>query len=174
MNALAKYATLVTCIVTLAAAGCTRNHPRPIAMQTGQLDSHDNGASSSGTNIDPEDISAEGRAAGVKTVYFDYNSYALRADALTTLKDNATIFTRNVQRHTVQIEGHCDERGTQEYNLALGEQRALTVRHHLINLGIDSARISTLSYGEEHPADPAQTENAYALNRRCEFAVHAN
>ncbi len=174
MNALAKHALLVTCIVTLAAAGCTRNHPRPIAMQTGQLDSHGNGTSSSGTNIDPEDISAEGRATGIKTVYFDYNSYALRPDALMTLKGNTTIFTRAIQRDKIQVEGHCDERGTQEYNLALGEQRALTVRHHLINLGIDGARISTLSYGEEHPADPAQTENAYALNRRCEFAVHAN
>lgn len=174
MNTSAKHLALGICIVTLAAAGCTRNHPRPIAMQTGQLELHGSGTSNSGTNIDPEEIGAEGRTAGVKTVYFDYNSYALRSDALTTLKDNATIFTRDVHGDRIQVEGHCDERGTQEYNLALGEQRALTVRHHLINLGIDGARISTLSYGEEHPADASHTEDAYALNRRCEFAMNVN
>ena len=169
MSTVAKHAILATCIVTLAAAGCTRNHPRPLALQTGQLDSGGGATSSSGANIAPEDIGVEGRAADVRTVYFDYDSYALRPDTLTTLKGNATIFSQDAQRDTIQIEGHCDERGTQEYNLALGEQRALAVRHHLVNLGIDGARITTISYGEERPADPGQTENAYALNRRCEF-----
>lgn len=174
MSTVAKQALLATCIVTLAAAGCTRNHPRPLDLQTGQLDSGGGATSSSGANIAPEDIGGEGRAAGVKTVYFDYDSYTLRADALTTLNGNATIFAHEVQRDTIRIEGHCDERGTQEYNLALGEQRALAVRHHLINLGIDGARLTTISYGEEHPADLGHSENAYALNRRCEFAVNAN
>ena len=173
MNALAKHALLATCIVTLAAAGCTRNHPRPIAMQTGQLESHDNGTSNSGTNIDPEEIGAEGRTTGVKTVYFDYNSYALRADALTTLKDNATIFTRNVQRHTVQIEGHCDERGTQEYNLALGERRARATYEYLVMLGVNPSQLEMISFGKERPAVEGTGPAVWAKNRRDDFRVIA-
>jgi peptidoglycan-associated lipoprotein len=69
----------------------------------------------------------------------------------------------------VQVEGHCDERGTQEYNLALGEKRALATREHLIKLGIPADRIITISYGEEMPAIQGGGESAWAQNRRCEF-----
>lgn len=174
MNTAAKHALLATCIVTLAASGCTRSNPRPLDLQTGNRNANDSGNASNGSKVGQIYACPEGGRKEVKTVYFDYDSYALRPDTLTTLKGNATIFSRDVHRDIIQIEGHCDERGTQEYNLALGEQRALAVRHHLINLGIDSARIMTISYGEEHPADYGHTENAYALNRRCEFAVNAN
>ena len=69
----------------------------------------------------------------------------------------------------VQIAGHCDERGTQEYNLALGEKRAQSVRNHLRQLGVPGDRLVTISYGEEAPAVPGQSEAAWAQNRRCEF-----
>ncbi len=170
MSTVAKHAILATCIVTLAAAGCTRNHPRPLALQTGQLDSGGGATSSSGANIAPEDICGEGRAADVRTVYFDYDSYALRPDALTTLKGNATIFSQDAQRNTVQIEGHCDERGTQEYNMALGERRALAVRDYLINLGVPARNLLTVSYGEERPAVIGSNEAAWSKNRRAEFS----
>ena len=72
---------------------------------------------------------------------------------------------------TVVIEGHCDERGTEEYNLALGQRRADAVKAYLVSYGIDSARISTLSYGEQRPAAAGSTEAAWAKNRRCEFII---
>ncbi len=74
----------------------------------------------------------------------------------------------------VVCEGHCDERGSTEYNMSLGERRALAVRDYLMSLGIDGARIQTKSYGEERPKDPAQTEEAYRVNRRTEFVILKN
>jgi peptidoglycan-associated lipoprotein len=72
---------------------------------------------------------------------------------------------------TVMIEGHCDERGTTVYNLALGERRANIVRTYLVNLGVSPRRLGTVSYGEEKPLDPAPTEAAYRINRRAQFVV---
>ena len=102
------------------------------------------------------------------SVYFDYNSYSLRPDALTTLKANAELIKRNKDA-LIQIEGHCDERGTQEYNLTLGEKRALATRNYLISLGVAAERLPIVSYGEEDPVDTTHTEAARAKNRRCEF-----
>jgi peptidoglycan-associated lipoprotein len=107
-------------------------------------------------------------ADGVQTVYFDYDSYALRTEALELLRQNAEKL-KQIPGVIVQIEGHCDERGTQEYNLALGERRALAVREHLIRLGVSGDRMVTISYGEEDPANPGHTESAWAMNRRSEF-----
>jgi peptidoglycan-associated lipoprotein len=80
-----------------------------------------------------------------------------------TLKANAAA--------VVVCEGHCDERGSNEYNMSLGERRALAVRAYLMSLGIDGARVQTKSYGEESPKDPSQTEEAYRVNRRVEFVI---
>ncbi len=107
-------------------------------------------------------------AEGLQIVYFDYNSYDLRPDATTALESNADKIKR-VPGVIIQVEGHCDERGTQEYNLALGEKRALAVRSHLIRLGVSGDRIITISYGEEDPMDYGHTEAAWAKNRRAEF-----
>ena len=107
-------------------------------------------------------------AEGVRTIYFDYDSYSLRPDALETLRHNAEVLKQYAGVY-VQIEGHCDERGTQDYNLALGEKRALATRDHLIRLGISGDRLITISYGEEDPMDMGHTEAAWAQNRRCEF-----
>jgi peptidoglycan-associated lipoprotein len=71
----------------------------------------------------------------------------------------------------IQIEGHCDERGSNEYNLALGERRAVSAKLYLIRLGVKGDRLSTISYGEEMPADPGHTEEAWAKNRRCHFVI---
>ncbi len=107
-------------------------------------------------------------AQGLAPIYFDFDSYDLRPSALETLRENADKI-KQVPGAIVQIEGHCDERGTQEYNLALGEKRALATRAHLINLGVSGDRIITISYGEEDPADPSHSEAAWSQNRRCEF-----
>lgn len=105
---------------------------------------------------------------GLMPIYFDFDRYDLRPDALSTLRENAEKIKR-VPGAIIQIEGHCDERGTQGYNLALGERRSLATRAHLMNLGVSGDRIITISYGEEDPVDAGHTEAAWAKNRRCEF-----
>jgi len=103
-------------------------------------------------------------------IYFDFDRADLREDARTVLAENA----RRMQgkpSSRVSIEGHCDERGTVEYNLALGEKRAAAAKDYLVNYGITADRVSTVSFGEERPLDPAGTEEAYAKNRRDEFVV---
>ncbi|HNR33415.1 MAG TPA: OmpA family protein [Candidatus Hydrogenedentes bacterium] len=105
---------------------------------------------------------------GLKVVYFDYDSSALRADALATLRENAEKI-KQAPGVIIQVAGHCDERGTQEYNLALGERRALSVRDHLIQLGVSGDRLVTISFGEEFPAVDGHDESAWRYNRRVEF-----
>lgn len=104
----------------------------------------------------------------LKTIYFEYNSYALRSDALDALQANAGEIKRT-PNVVIQIEGHCDERGTQEYNLALGEKRALATREHLINLGVSGDRLITISYGEEDPVAMGHDESSWSQNRRSQF-----
>lgn len=106
----------------------------------------------------------------LKTVYFDYDSAGLTTPTTMTLKQNAERILE-VPDVIVQIAGHCDERGTQEYNMALGEKRAQSVRNHLRQLGVPGGRLVTISYGEEQPAVPGIDESAWSLNRRCEFAA---
>lgn len=100
-------------------------------------------------------------------VNFEYDQYVLTADARATLKNNAIYL--NAKGVRVQIEGHCDERGSDEYNLALGEKRALAVKNYLVSLGVPAERMSIISYGEEIPLVMASTEAAWAQNRRAEF-----
>lgn len=106
--------------------------------------------------------------AGLQSVYFDYNSFSLRQDAIAALQRNADLI-RQVPGVMIQIEGHCDDRGTQEYNLALGEKRALAVREYLVSLGIAADHIVTISYGEEMPVASGSGESVWQQNRRCEF-----
>lgn len=98
-------------------------------------------------------------------VFFDYDRYELRPEAQETLQQQALLLQRWADL-PILIEGHCDERGTREYNLALGERRAETVRSYLIALGVDAGRIRTVSYGKERPAVDGSDESAWALNRR--------
>ena len=106
--------------------------------------------------------------AGLRTIYFDFDKYNLRDDAKRALESNAKILMANSKARIV-IEGHCDERGTTEYNLALGEKRASTARDYLIRLGVDASQISVISYGEERPVALGHDEESWAENRRGEF-----
>ena len=106
----------------------------------------------------------------LKDVYFDFDRYDLNADARTILRGNADWLKSN-PRARVEIEGHCDERGTGEYNLALGAKRAQAVREYLTSLGIDGARLSTISYGEEIPICKEQSEDCWRQNRRARFVI---
>ena len=109
-------------------------------------------------------------AAELQTVYYEFDSYNLSASGRDALKSNAQWLTENATA-TIQIEGHCDERGTTEYNLALGERRANAARDYLQKLGVDASRMSVISYGEERPLDPATGEAAWAKNRRAQFVI---
>jgi peptidoglycan-associated lipoprotein len=106
----------------------------------------------------------------LKDVYFDFDRYDLNADARTILRGNADWLKSN-PRARVEIEGHCDERGTGEYNLALGAKRAQAVREYLTSLGIDGARLSTISYGEEIPICKEQSDDCWRQNRRARFVI---
>jgi peptidoglycan-associated lipoprotein len=119
------------------------------------------------------DALQSGETAGtgpLKDVYFDFDRYDLRADARDTLKANAT-WLKNNPAAQVQVEGHADERGTNEYNLALGAKRAQSVKDYLVTLGTAADRLSTISYGEEVPACREQTEECWQRNRRARFVV---
>lgn len=106
----------------------------------------------------------------LKDIYFDYDKYDIRREDEQILRENAAFLKKN-PKMKIQIEGHCDERGTAEYNLALGERRANNTKRYLVSLGITSDRISTISYGEERPLDPRNNEEAWAKNRRAHIVV---
>lgn len=110
------------------------------------------------------------QASPLATVFFEYDSAALGDDTLRTIEANARWLNAH-PRTRVVIEGHCDERGTLEYNLGLGARRAATVRDHLVRLGIAPDRLETISFGEEKPAEEGHDEAAWAKNRRAEFRV---
>ncbi len=103
-------------------------------------------------------------------IHFDFDSYELKPQDREILKEKAAIL-RSRQDIELMIEGHCDERGTEEYNLALGERRARAAYEYLILLGISPDRMSIISYGEEKPLDPGHNEEAWAKNRRAQFRI---
>lgn len=112
------------------------------------------------------------RDSPLKPVFYELDSAELSGEAQRTLQENAQIL-RKFNTWQITIEGHCDERGTAEYNLALGERRANTARDYLVSLGIPAARVKTVSYGKEFPFDPGHNESAWAKNRRAHFVITA-
>ena len=141
-------------------------------------DSSGSGSSSSGSEVSSEGTITETTGSGIVSgsqedlivnvgdrVFFGYDSSDLDSDALELLQDQVAWLKQNSDV-TVTIEGHCDERGTREYNLALGEKRAQAVKNYLIGLGINPDRVSTISYGKERPAVVGSNDGAWAQNRR--------
>ena len=141
-------------------------------------DSSGSGSSSSGSDVSSEGTITETTGSGIVSgsqedlivnvgdrVFFGYDSSDLDSDALELLQDQGAWLKQNSDV-SVTIEGHCDERGTREYNLALGEKRAQAVKNYLIGLGINPDRVSTISYGKERPAVVGSNDGAWAQNRR--------
>ena len=140
-------------------------------------DSSGSGSSSSGSDVSSEGTITETSGSGIVSgsqedlivnvgdrVFFGYDSSDLDSDALELLQDQVAWLKQNSDV-SVTIEGHCDERGTREYNLALGEKRAQAVKNYLIGLGINPDRVSTISYGKERPAVVGSNDGAWAQNR---------
>jgi peptidoglycan-associated lipoprotein len=154
---------LCTVVVSLALAACASKKEETQGTSGGGSQSSGGGAARpSGPAMD----SAEyfNQVVG-NTVSFDYDRYDLRADAQAVLRGQAAWLNQNPNR-TLTVEGHCDERGTREYNLGLGERRANAVRQYLQSQGVNAARLRTISYGKERPTCVASDESCYSKNRR--------
>jgi peptidoglycan-associated lipoprotein len=108
----------------------------------------------------------------LRDIHFDFDKSNIRPDAAKTLDANASWMKSN-PKHLILVEGHCDERGTNEYNLALGERRAKSTMNYLVAQGVESRRITIISYGEERPQCTAKSEACWAQNRRAHFLVKA-
>ena len=106
-----------------------------------------------------------------RDVLFEYDSSIIAAEYRENLKSDAQILISDPSLHA-EVEGHCDKRGTNEYNIALGEERAKSVANYLVSLGVAPSSLSTISYGEEIPIDPGNSEAAFSRNRRVHFAVY--
>jgi peptidoglycan-associated lipoprotein len=172
--------------ITLAATGC-RNH-RPVKVtqipgspsgQVGDLSpggtmasggQTQTGGGSTANLVDFEGMSADRAALAANTVYFAYDSAAVRKSEKANVQAVADALGRDAGTKLL-IEGHCDERGTEEYNRSLGERRALSLRQALAKIGVDPSRIRTISYGKDKPADPGHDESAWSKNRRGEFVL---
>jgi len=116
--------------------------------------------------------SDSGKAMGLQTIHFAYDAYTLDDENKATLKSDAQIL-KDKPSLKVQVEGHCDVRGGIQYNIALGEKRANSVKKFLTSQGIDASRITTISYGKEKPIDQGSSDEANAKNRRANFAITA-
>ncbi len=121
--------------------------------------------------VEQQAAKAAPAAASFETVYFDFDKSELRQDAREVLSKNADILLKSTPDAKIKIEGHCDERGSAEYNLALGERRAKSALQYLLTLGVKADRLSVISYGKEKPAVEGHDEAAWAKNRRAEFTI---
>ena len=118
------------------------------------------------------DVKEFAAIADLKDIHFDFDKYDIRPGDAKTLDSNAGWLKSN-PNHLVLIEGHCDERGTNEYNLALGERRAKSTMNYLVSQGVQASRITIISYGEERPVCTQKSEECWAKNRRAHFLVKA-
>jgi peptidoglycan-associated lipoprotein len=186
-----KFANLciIALALTVAAVGCKKK-PTGITHLPGQTGSvtdpsaarlGQGGVVGSGSDVESGggELPPGGAFAHMKedrsaladyTVYFDFDSSTVRSSEQGNVISVAGILNENMN-NAVRIEGYCDERGTEGYNLALGERRALALREALVAAGVSGSRIDTISYGEEHPADPNHDEIAWAKNRRGVFVL---
>ena len=129
-------------------------------------------AGAEGLDLELNADSDSGKTGPIRTVFFDYNSAQLTEQAKQTLDTNAE-FLKQYSAVEIQVEGHCDERGGVQYNLALGEKRAQSVKKYLVSMGIESGRISTISFGKERPLAFGHDDMAWSQNRRGNFVITA-
>jgi peptidoglycan-associated lipoprotein len=125
-----------------------------------------------GDAIGSKDLDALNRESPLAPVYFALDSFEVSAEGRTILQNTAQILQKQ-PTWQITVEGHCDERGTAEYNLSLGERRAVAAKTYLVSLGVSADRLRTVSYGKEFPFDPGHDESAYAKNRRAHFVITA-
>lgn len=177
---------LIVCISFMVMTGCAKKsavkeqavsaEEQAAAAKAAQEAAKKEAPPAKETPVKEEKVAPQAEAAAAKEemtfkdVLFDFDKFSLKPASRDTLKGLAAWLTENKDKN-VLIEGNCDERGTTEYNLALGERRAKEAMKYLVELGVDAKRIKTISYGKERPLDPGHTEEAWAKNRRDHFVV---
>ena len=158
-------------IAMIATAGCSSKSAVTSADSGADSSSSMQGGSSSGSVSSSGSYGFDEWQTGpLGDVFFDYDSSILATEAQNRLTQNAAWLKSNAGKSVV-IEGHCDDRGTSEYNIALGERRAVTAKEFIARLGVSASRLETVTYGEERPFDKGQNEEAWAKNRRAHFVV---
>ena len=158
--------------VALAVGGCSKKSADEENLEGGSGDSEFSDGSTSDSGFGNDSAMGEPeRVRELGSVYFDYDSASIRADARTTLKANSQAISSHSEWKTITLEGHTDERGSEEYNLALGERRANAVMQYLVDLGVPTGRMITVSFGEGSPAVQGHDESAWRWNRRVDFKV---
>ena len=168
---IAPFAALALGLVL--AAGCARKTPPATPPAPPQTTAQSDTTTPTPTPTPPAETPPTPvtvRTEDFQPAFFDLDSDALREDARAALDANAKILRDN-PAVSVTVEGHCDERGTAEYNQALGERRANAARDYLVNAGIDGSRLQSVSYGKERPFNPGHDEAAWAQNRRAHIVV---
>jgi len=163
-------AILIVCVVSLV--GCHPKKMRPIETPEKEAKPPIEKAITEEPSEKPVKPvqPSEAQEGVLKDIHFQYDKYNLTDEAAGIIAANAEYLMKHPEAK-ILIEGNCDERGTEEYNLALGEKRALAARDYLVRFGIERSRISIVSYGEERPLDPAGDEEAWAKNRRDHFVM---
>ena len=149
------------------ATSCHKNDVKPDDQAAAARAGENGGVTDKPINFDPQGSDSE-KIDGLHTIYFEYDKAALSPEAKKSLADNIEWIKKNA-KSSIQIEGHTDERGSVEYNLALGDRRAKSVRKYLVDSGIDGKRLKVISYGKEKPMVTGDNEAAYAKNRRANF-----
>jgi peptidoglycan-associated lipoprotein len=188
MNAFKSSSLLaLAAAVSLVSTGCKHNPPPITRFGNNGLtgnngDNLNNGAAITGNigagqigggelaTFNPDDMAQDRSAFAAETVYFEYDSSAIKTSEESKISAVASALKSDASAKLL-IEGNCDERGTEEYNRSLGERRALAAREALANAGVDASRVATRSYGEDRAADPGHTQSAWAKNRRDEFVL---
>ena len=168
---------LVVLFLASGIVGCATTPPATQDSMVDQTDMSQQADAKSAVDTTEDTMKSEAvpshmDMAAMENIYFDFDKFTLSAEARKTLADNAEYLKANSGTQVV-IEGHCDERGSDEYNLALGESRALAAKNDLVSLGISARQLSVISYGEVKPAAMGANVAAWGKNRRAEFmAVH--
>ncbi|MCI0494177.1 peptidoglycan-associated lipoprotein Pal [candidate division KSB1 bacterium] len=166
---------MIAMLALIAIIGCSKKVTKtaPATEETAtpiSIPSEESGKSLETIDLGPREKSMSKSDISFRDINFDFDKYELSSEAREILANHARLLKENPQVR-LKIEGHCDERGTIEYNLALGERRANVVKNYLVNYGVDSYRLSTISYGKERPLDLRSTPDAWAMNRRATFVV---
>ena len=161
--------SLAIVVAMTVLAGCSSNKNADTGANNG-ANAGLNGSTSSGSAYGDANGNGSDYAQSGRVVYFDFDSYNISADGKATVDRNLAALKSGSQH--IRLEGHADERGTREYNLALGERRANAVAQYLEANGVSSSRIEMISYGKERPADLGHDESAWSKNRRVEIVLN--
>lgn len=161
---LVRYSSIALAIAAMVSVAACAKKPKPEDSVV---------PGSAGADENQMGDSDSGKAMGLHSIHYPYDSFSLDSKAKEELKANAEIL-KSKPSLKIQIEGHCDQRGGIQYNIALGEKRANAAKKFLVSHGVNGEQLTTISFGKEHPLDAGLTEEAYSKNRRANFAVTSN